>query len=302
MIIVFTIILCCLVTQIIIVNRYKNFDNKKSTLNFLSEPRDNTAGQKILYKLMEFQSGIYQNQIKKNNREMFFATLVHDLKTPANAQIHSIELLLAGKFGNLNDSQRQILKETLYSEKYMSEIISNILTSYKYDYDKVKLDKSVFNIVKLTNDVCNTLAQLAAEQNLNISLLNYEKQIDIFADKLKIQRVITNLISNAIKYSKKNSEIKITLEATDGNINFSVINKSFYIPKYKLAKVFDKFSGYKESGLNSASTGLGLYLSKKIIELHGGRIYAESFTEGTCIFGFNLKRISAPGKYISSAK
>ena len=177
----------------------------------------------------------------------------------------------------------------LFSENYMSEIVSNILTTYKCDNNKLKLDKISYNLTTQVNEICDSLAKLSADKQQTLSLIIPNEKIVVNCDKFQLQRVITNLISNAIKYGIKNSQIKISMDIRNDYLNFSVTNKSLYIPKHKISKVFDKFSGYNITGSNNANTGLGLYLSKKLIELHGGKMYAESFMDGTCIFGFYLK-------------
>ena len=304
MVMIVLVILGCLTIQICIAKFYGILGRNSSftAIKTLLSDRVYYESNKLLDKILNFYSCIYRRQINEKNREMFFATLAHDLRTPASAQICSLELLLKGRFGKLNDAQKTVLEEMLFSEKYISEIISNILMVSKCDYNKLFLNKTSYDVTVQVNDVCNVLAKLAAERQQTISLVLPKTPIILHADKLQIQRVINNLVSNAIKYGLANSEIKICLDLRNDNFNFTITNKSVYIPKHKISKIFDKFSASSSVCSNSASTGLGLYLSKKIIELHGGRIYAESFLDGTCIFGFYLKpKIFFENKLASNA-
>ena len=227
------------------------------------------------------------NPCNKKNRDTYFATLIHDLKTPAFAQIRTIKMLLDGNFGSLNPDQYQILKETLHSEKYMADIVTNILTAYKCDCSELILQKQTFDIADVLNTIYESIKGLAEDKN-QIIQINYKcSNLYAFGDKLQLTRVMTNLISNAIKYGNPYSEIIIDLINDNRNVTFKVENKAQPIPKEKLKRIFDKFTGGM-GHYNSAGTGLGLYLSKRIIQMHGGKIFAKSFDDGTCVFGFML--------------
>ncbi len=291
MLLIFLVVTVCLIFQIHVVNRYGIFGNKnlpqniKTLLNYKgTHPESN-----LLTTLCKLHSCIYNRQIREKERESFLATLIHDLKTPAIAQARTLELLLAGKFGHLNKLQETVIQEMLLSEKYLYDIVINILTAYKCDCNKLILNKTSYDIKTQIRDICSILNKLAAEKNQKLLLNLPENQSMTYSDKFQIQRVITNLISNAIKYGEKDSKIIIDLTTGNQSLNFSVTNKSIFIPKEKISKIFDKFSCYNSVASSNAGTGLGLYLSKKIIELHGGKIYAESFLDGTCIFGFRLR-------------
>lgn len=240
--------------------------------------------QSIKEKIFFIKTSEYEKE-----KETYFATLVHDLKTPANAQIRTLKMLLDGYFGILNSEQAQIIKETLNSEKYMAEIVSDILTAYKCDNSNFKLKLSTFDLPDELNEIYKIMKTLADEKQQQI-IINYNcSQLYISADKLQISRVISNLISNAIKYGFSKSVIKIDLNINSSIAEFTVENQGYPIHKEKLSKIFEKFSGNKSTCYNSASTGLGLYLSKKIIDLHGGKIFAKSDKSGKIVFGFRLK-------------
>lgn len=226
--------------------------------------------------------------LNKRNQETYFATLIHDLKTPLFAHIRTIKMLLNGTFGSLTPEQCQILKEILASENYMADIVTNILTAYKCDCSELKLFKQTFDIAGVLNTIYESVKSLAQERN-QVLQINYKcSSLYSYADKLQITRVMTNLISNAIKYGNPDSVIIVDLINDNNTVIFKVENRGQPIPKEKLKKIFDKFTGGM-SHYNSAGTGLGLYLSKKIIQMHGGEIFAQSLDDGTCTFGFMLK-------------
>lgn len=221
-------------------------------------------------------------------KESFLATLVHDLKTPTNAQLNSLKMLNNETFGTLTSEQHEIITLTHDSCKYMSDLIGTIMTTYTYDNGEVRLDKGNFDIVELINDISEELKSLSQHNHQEIEFRKDCSQCIINADKLQIKRVLSNLLANAITYGFDNTIITINLKLINNNIEISIKNISKQIPEKELTTIFDRYKKTQYAKYNKTGNGLGLYLSKRIIELHKGNIYAKSFDDGTCIFGFNL--------------
>lgn len=223
-----------------------------------------------------------------NKDEMFYvATLTHDLKSPARAQINMLNLLMKGKFGELNPKQYEMLKLTCSSAKYMSNLVGSVLSGYRYGLNSVSPAKSDIDLVSLVNSVIEQNSLFISEKELNI-IFNNGGECIIKGDRLQMERVIENLLSNALTYCFENTDIFINLSCNNGFADFSISNKSYYIEPKELKNIFNKFSKTSNSRLNSASTGLGLFTAKRIITLHGGQIYASSTPDGICTFGFRL--------------
>lgn len=222
------------------------------------------------------------------SKQSFVATLTHDLKTPTNAQLNTLNMLLDGVFGKLNSEQSEMLTLTKDSCQYMSDLIATIMDTYNFDDGKVELNLEKFDVARLINEICYSSKIMTMKHNQTIDFKNRDEECYIYADKLQIKRVIVNLLSNAITYSYSNNPIIIVLEKVDQGINIFIENKSQQIPQKELDTVFDKFKTTKFSHFNKAATGLGLYLAKQVITLHKGEIYAKSFQDGTCIFGFKI--------------
>lgn len=237
---------------------------------------------------------IYQMYLIKKYKNInkydmsYIATLTHDLKSPARAQINMLNLLLKGQFGELNPKQYEMLKLTCSSAKYMSNLVGTVLSDYKSKFTSLPINKSNFDFVMLVNSLIKQNMPLLEEKGLNVLFSHSDDKCMIFADKLQLERVVINLLSNAITYSFDNSSILMNLYLDNDNINFSISNKSGYIKNNEIKKVFSKFSSTKNSSLNKMSTGLGLYTVKQIIKLHNGAVFADSNPEGICTFGFKI--------------
>lgn len=241
----------------------------------------------LYFRNINLSNKIKNEQEAEKQKQSFLATLVHDLKTPTNAQINTLKLLKSGTFGQLTTEQYHMIELTHDSCRYMSDLISTIMETYNCDYGNVHLQKSEFDISELIIELCESVKTLAMYNHQQIKF-TMNQSCTIYADKLQIKRVLQNLLSNAITYGFKNTTIEIILKTNKNSIEISVKNISKQIPQNELATIFDKFKKTNFSNFNKASTGLGLYLSKQIVNLHNGKIYAESLDDGTCIFGFRI--------------
>lgn len=219
----------------------------------------------------------------------FLATLTHDLKSPTRAQINMLNLLLKGNFGKLNPQQYEMIKLTCTSSKYMSNLVGNILTNYKYESHSVNLKMEYFDLIKIINEILNENKYSLCDKNFDVKILTPLNECIIFADELEIRRVIQNLLNNAITYGLKNTTIKIKLKKNSKFTIFSISNESNPISQKEIKHLFKKFSNTHNTKINKYSTGLGLYNAKNIIEQHDGKVYAKCTDNGKFTFGFRLK-------------
>ncbi len=219
-------------------------------------------------------------------KEEFLAKIIHDLKTPTLAQISALEVFLANSSDKLNENEKELIELTLNSCNYMQNLIETFNIVYKMDFEQIHLNYEKFNIVNLIKEVQNEIKILLKYNKLNIELKS-SKEIIVNADKLQIKRVLENILSNAINNSYKNSTIYINVAKTKSSIQLEVKNNSPYIESKILEEIFEKFKSYP-SLHKKAGIGLGLYLSKEIINAHYGKMIAKSFEDNINIFGFEL--------------
>lgn len=272
-----------------IINLEKTFTLKKNEphhFRILKSPitdiNNNVKGFIVIFKNIDDVKEI------ENNKETFIATLTHDLKTPTFAQINMSKLLLNEHFGKLTKEQAEMITLIQDSCSYCADLIATVLYTYKYNTGQIKLNISDFDIIELINILKNGLKNLSKERNIEIRLnTNYEKYI-INADKLQIKRVIVNLLSNAITYSYEKTTINIDFEVNKNTITVRIKNSGTTISKQELKTIFEQYT-LENCYAKQTSTGLGLYLSKQIIESHNGEIKATSLTdEEINIFEFTI--------------
>ena len=223
-----------------------------------------------------------QNEMQAQ-KDNFIATLTHDLKTPIRADILALELLLKGKFGDLNNEQKEILEEMLNSNNFMLNMLDTLLAKYKYESDKVVLNKNVFDLNILVENCAKELKYLFAEKNIDLKLYLSPKKIEINADKIELKRAIINLMSNAIKFNKNNGSVIIKTSKIKNIAKIEVADTGIGMPKEKMAHIFDRYVSYAKR-FRRLGTGLGLFVTKKIIEAHKGKIEVSSIPQKGSVF------------------
>ena len=220
-------------------------------------------------------------------RETFVATLTHDLKTPTIAQIKALDLLLNDYMGPLNDEQRELLLLTKDSCNFMYDMLSTLLTTYKYENGDYVLNYEKCNLITITEEVINELESIIKEKNITIRINKEGNNFDVNCDRMQIKRVITNILGNGISYAYNDTEILVSANQNGNNVGVEIKNKSAYINPETMENLFKKYVSHAAK-FNKVGFGLGLYLSKQIIDAHKGKIYAKSFEDNHNIFGFIL--------------
>lgn len=228
---------------------------------------------------------IEQNEKHKEN---FVASVVHDLKSPTFSQLAAINMFLNGKLGKLNRRQKEMAQLMKGSNQYLTELIATIMDTYKFENGQMSLKPKEFDITNTLKEVIKNTDCILLEREQKIAVVNNLSSNKITADPLQIKRVITNLITNAATYSKNKSVIEILMSSDNSTLELNVLNEPKFRPTKDLNKLFEKFQTDENAQYNKASTGLGLYLSKNLIELHNGEIYARQENSGKCLFGFKI--------------
>lgn len=218
-------------------------------------------------------------------RENFIENLAHDLKSSVYSQINALNIIISDEKYHYDDMHLDILKHLMTSNIYMRDVILNVLSNFKIQHDRLKLEKANRSMAESLDFAIKSISYMFKEKNqtLKISCPN-----EIFAtyDEIEIRRVLINLLSNASKYSSTNSLIEIIIKKENDFISVEIINEG----KIDFKNTDDVFKMYETESKKRKlrGSGLGLYISKKIIEAHKGTISAKNSDNQTVIFTFKI--------------
>lgn len=211
----------------------------------------------------------YTNQKEIDSlKEDFVATLTHDLKVPIIAEANMLEFFLQEKFGGLNDKQKEALNTMKVSNKELLDLVQIVLDTYKVKEGEIDLNIEPVSVSKFITEIAEEMDSIARKTNNRI-VLKIKSDFNINIDYIQFKRVIKNLVHNAISYGKSNSDIEIMAEKKAKHAYIKVKDYGRGISKEDIDKIFNKyFSASKK--FRKIGTGLGLYLSQKIVRAHDG--------------------------------
>lgn len=206
----------------------------------------------------------------------FLASVSHELRTPLNAIIGFSDILKAQVYGNLTDKQSEFINDIQISGIQLLGMVNEILDITKIEANAIKLVKRYFEISRPIIETTNILMPLIKSKDINLTY-NIKNDIDIFADYQKIQQVLYNILSNAIKYTQVNGKIEINVTNTAKKIKISIKDDGIGIDKKDHKKIFQKFVQLEDAFYKKeTSTGLGLTITKQLVEMHKGNIKVAS--------------------------
>jgi len=213
----------------------------------------------------------------------------HQLKTPLAGIKSSLEVLLSGDLGELDPPQREYVALALDSSEKMIALVKNLLETSKIDEDRLELKRQKTNITALIDAVVSELAQFAQAKNTKIDVEIGADLPELTVDPVKIHEVIENIVMNAIRYSKGKGSVKLTLKRDGDRVIFSCRDTGVGISDEDRKKIFSKFyRSPRVMTLAPEGSGLGLYISKAIIEKSGGAVWFESADGSGTTFYFSL--------------
>ena len=224
-------------------------------------------------------------------REDFASALTHDLKTPLLGAIETIKSFQQEQFGPVTAVQQDVLAMMARSHQSTLQLVETLLDIYRNDTQGLKLHLVTVNLVTLAEEVIATLTDLAATRRVYISLgygeSEFRSSLWVKGDALQLQRVFSNLLINGINHSPRGGKVEVVLESDSAFHVVKVIDNGPGINNDEIAHLFERF--YQgNSDRQAKGSGLGLYLSRQIIEAHGGTIWAENRMPHGAVFSFRL--------------
>jgi len=243
--------------------------------------------QAIASQKAEIQS---KNQLE-GLREDFAGTLTHDLKTPVLGGISTLYAFLQGEFGEITNSQRQVLMTMERSHQTSLKLLDTLLDVYRNDTKGLELNLEPIDLTQLVEESANQVAILARHRQIQIIVRHgnseFRRSLWVKADPFQLQRVLMNLLVNAINHSRRGDRVEVVLDSNGFQQIVKVLDQGAGLDPDELSQLFQRFYQGK-SDRQAQGSGLGLYLARQIITAHQGTIWAENRSLKGAIFGIQL--------------
>ncbi len=260
--------------------------------DFIRKPVDADELQARVRSLLRLKHSIDERDHMANLRQDFVSRFTHDLRTPLAASNRVLKLLREGRFFEVSPPVEQIFSTMITSNDDLLHMVNSLLEVYRYEADCKQINFEKININDLVRDVFQELTPLAEEKDLILKFNLSENDSGnseistIIADRIEIKRVLTNLIGNAIKFTQVGF-VEVSLKLDSSTVEIKIKDTGTGIYPEEQAILFERFRTGKHK--NSGS-GLGLYLSCRIIEAHNGSINVESEPGNGSLFTINLPK------------
>jgi len=229
-----------------------------------------------------------QLEIANRHKSEFLANMSHELRTPLNAIIGFSEVLLERMFGELNPKQAEYLDDILSSGNYLLSLINDVLDLSKVEAGQVELEVQPFSVREALERGVVMVRERATEDGVEVAL-QADPDVDVVeGDERRIKQVIFNLLSNAVKFTPPGGAVDVSAARVNGEVRISVTDTGPGIALEDHDRIFEEFQQTGAALEQREGTGLGLALSKRFVELHGGRIWLESEPGNGSTFVFTL--------------
>lgn len=239
---------------------------------YIEKPFDVNMIKSQIFNILKNQKA---QEMITSNKENFLATVAHDLKTPINAGINALNLLLDKNLGELEDTQHELIEDILNSTKFMQDMVENILCKNKIESNKITLSKNVYSLKELIEHCIELTKYIVVPRKQKIHLECSINNTLLPMDFLEMKRAVHNLIANASEYSPEDSKILIKIFEQNSQIGFFVQDFGKGIDLAEQEDVFTQYMSFAKK-YKKVGSGLGLYITKRIINAHDGEINLES--------------------------
>ncbi len=219
----------------------------------------------------------------------FISTVRHELRTPLTSIKGALDLLESGMIGDLPASARDVVKIAATNSDRLVRLINDILDIERIEAGEMKFDPEALNIISLMRQAVDQAIGFAHSEGVRLLVRDANLEVEVMGDRDQLLQVLGNLISNAIKFSPRGSEVRLAADPRGDTVRVLVVDQGPGVPPDFRPHLFDRFSQADASTARKhKGTGLGLHLSKLIIDRHGGRIAFVPTKGGGATFCFEL--------------
>jgi signal transduction histidine kinase len=237
----------------------------------------------------EIQEKSLQLEIANRHKSEFLANMSHELRTPLNAIIGFSEVLQERMFGDMNEKQEEYINDIHGSGKHLLSLINDILDLSKVEAGRMELELVSFDVPSAIDNALTLIKERAGRHSIELQATVAPEISEIRGDERKFKQILLNLLSNAVKFTPEGGRITVAAQPVDDMVEISVTDTGIGIAPEDCAAVFEEFRQVGTDYTKKAEgTGLGLALTRKFVELHGGRIWVRSEVGKGSTFAFTL--------------
>jgi signal transduction histidine kinase/ActR/RegA family two-component response regulator len=283
------------IVGVLVVLRKSAGDYSEETANVLQSLADQSALAILNARVFrELERKGRELEIASGHKSEFLASMSHELRTPLNAVIGFSQVLLERMFGELNDRQDEYLRDILGSGQHLLELLNDVLDLSKVEAGRMELNRSTFGVREAIEYSLSMVRERAQQRSITIDYDITDRVQELFADRLRITQVIVNLVSNAVKFTPAGGRISVTATTDGSEVAISVSDSGPGVPAEDRERIFESFQQGGRGADREEGTGLGLTLSRRIVELHDGRMWLHTELGAGSTFGFAVPVLTAP--------
>jgi signal transduction histidine kinase/ActR/RegA family two-component response regulator len=274
----------------LVVRRMRPGEFAEETLTLLEMFADQSALALLnaqLYRELKQRSA--ELEVASRHKSEFLASMSHELRTPLNAVLGFSEVLLERMFGDLNERQEEYLRDIHGSGKHLLELLNEILDLSKVEAGRMELEYSTFPLRRVLDNTASMLRERAAAHGIELHVEVGPGIDQVYADELRLKQVVLNLATNAVKFTGDDGAVVIRATRSGAEVHIAVTDTGRGVPPEDRERIFESFQQGGRGPSQEEGTGLGLTLSRRIVELLGGRMWLDSEVGVGSTFGFSLR-------------
>jgi signal transduction histidine kinase/ActR/RegA family two-component response regulator len=236
----------------------------------------------------ELKAQSVELELASRHKSEFLASMSHELRTPLNAILGFSEVLLEQMFGEINERQEEYLRDIHGSGKHLLELLNEILDLSKVEAGRMELEYASFDLPQMLSGSLSMLRERAALHGITMDVEVGDGVGEVYADELRLKQVLLNLVTNAVKFTGDGGTVTVRADRDGGDINITVTDTGIGVPEKDRERIFESFQQGGRGSSREEGTGLGLTLSRRIVELLGGRMWLETEVGRGSTFGFSI--------------
>jgi signal transduction histidine kinase/ActR/RegA family two-component response regulator len=282
----------------LVVRRKRTGDFSEETLDLLETFASQSAIALLnaqLYRELKEQS--FELELASRHKSEFLASMSHELRTPLNAVLGFSEVLLERMFGDINERQEEYLRDIHGSGKHLLELLNEILDLSKVEAGRMELEYTSFDLRPVLEETVSMLRERAGAHGIDLRVEIADDVGAIYSDELRLKQVLLNLVTNAVKFTGDGGSVVVRAARRATSVDITVTDTGIGVPDGDRERIFESFQQGGRGSSREEGTGLGLTLSRRIVELLGGRMWLESRVGVGSTFGFSIPaRDRSPGE------